>query len=265
MAKLTVNDLQQMKHDGKKIAAMVAYEYQMAQILDKAGADLISVGDSLGQRFFGQPTHLETTLDQMIDCCLAVTRGVERAVVNCDLPFGPIQEGPESAVRAAIRLVKEGHAEMVKVDGAADNPEAVRAIAKAGIPVWAQFGFTPQTTQAFGGFENVTDDVRRRMGDTLVQQARMLEEAGASLFDCTNVGNEIVGAIAKAVSIPVMGGHNTGSNADGRVTVSYSWLGYDAGRLDQEKSRGGVVNVGRIILEGVSSYFQSVRDGTAAP
>jgi 3-methyl-2-oxobutanoate hydroxymethyltransferase len=151
------------------------------------------------------------------------------------------------------------------VDGAADNPEAVRAIAKAGIPVWAQFGFTPQTTQAFGGFENITDDVRQRMGDTLVQQARMLEDAGASMFDCTNVGNEIVGAIAKAVSIPVLGGHNTGSKADGRVTVSYSWLGYDAGRLDQEKSRGGVVNVGRIMLEGVASYFQSVRDGTAAP
>src|SRR5579862_2865375 len=196
MTKLTVATLQQMKRDRQKIAACVAYDYQMAQILDRAGADLISVGDSVGTRFFGQPTHFETSMEQMIECCLAVTSGVKRAVVNCDLPFGPIQEGPDSALRAAIRLVKEGRAEMVKVDGAADNPETVKAIAKAGIPVWAQFGFTPQTTQAWGGFTNVPADVRERLRDTLVEQAKMLEEAGASALDCTNVGNEIVGAIA---------------------------------------------------------------------
>ncbi|HEX6511522.1 MAG TPA: 3-methyl-2-oxobutanoate hydroxymethyltransferase [Chloroflexota bacterium] len=264
MSKLTVAALQQMKRDGQKIAACVAYDYQMAQILDRAGADLISVGDSVGMRFFGQPTHFETTLEQMIDCCLAVTRGVQRAVVNCDLPFGPIQEGPDSAVRAAIRLVKEGHAEMVKVDGAADNPEAVRAIAKAGIPVWAQFGFTPQTTQAYGGFTNIPPEVRERMRDTLVRQAQMIEEAGASALDCTNVGNDIVGDIARAVTIPAVGGHNTGPNADGRVTVSYSLVGYGAANVDQP-AQAGRVNVGAIMFEALSTYVQSVRDGTAAP
>jgi 3-methyl-2-oxobutanoate hydroxymethyltransferase len=262
--KLTVAALQQMKRDKRKIAALVAYEYQMAQILDRAGADLISVGDSLGGRFFGQPTHFETTLDQMILCCLAVSRGVQRAVVNCDLPFGPIQQGPDEAVRAAIRLVKEGHAEMVKVDGAAENPEAVRAIARAGIPVWAQMGFTPQTTQAWGGFTNIPEDVRRQMKDTLVQQAKMIEDAGASALDCTNVGNEIIGAIAEAVSIPAIGGHNTGPAADGRVTVSYSLVGYGAANIDQEPRAGGI-NVGKTILDAVSAYFDSVRDGTAAP
>ncbi len=264
MAKLTVAALQQMKRDGKKIAAMVAYEYNMAKILDKAGADLISVGDSVGMRFLGQVTHYETTMEQMIQCCYAVTQAVEHAVVNCDLPFGPIQEGPDSAVRAAIRLVKEGRAEMVKVDGAAENPEAVRAIARAGIPVWAQFGFTPQTTQQFGGFESITDDIRAKMKDTLVSQAKMLEEAGASMFDCTNVGNEIVGAIAKAVSIPVLGGFNTGPAADGRVTVSYGYVGYDGNRIDAEPRRGGI-NVAKTISDAVSGYFASVRDGTAAP
>jgi 3-methyl-2-oxobutanoate hydroxymethyltransferase len=264
MAKLTVAALQQMKRDRQKIAAMVAYDFQMAQILDRAGADLISVGDSVGSRFFGQPTHLETTLDQMVLCCLAVSRGVERAVVNCDLPFGPIQEGPESAVRAAIRLVKEARAEMVKVDGAAENPEAVRAIAKAGIPVWAQMGFTPQTTAAYGGFTNIPDEVRRKLRDTLVEQARMIEDAGASALDCTNVGNDIVGDIAAAVSIPAIGGHNTGPNADGRVTVSYSLVGYDAARIDQPPRAGGI-NAGKIILDAVSAYFESVRNGTAPP
>lgn len=264
MPKLTVADLQQMKRDRQKIAACVAYDNQMAQILDRAGADLISVGDSVGTRFFGQPTHLETTMDQMILCCLAVTRGVQRAVVNCDLPFGPIQEGPESALRAAIRLVKEGRAEMVKVDGAADNPETVRAIAKAGIPVWAQFGFTPQTTQAYGGFNNVPAEVRERLRDPLVEQAKMLEEAGASALDCTNVGNDIVGAIAEAVSIPAIGGHNTGPKADGRVTVSYSLVGYSAGTVEQP-AQPDRVNVGKTILEAVTTYFEAVRNGTAAP
>jgi len=264
VSKLTIAALQQMKRDKQKIAACVAYDFQMAQILDRAGADLISIGDSVGGRFFGQPTHLETTLDQMILCCLAVSRGVQRAVVNCDLPFGPIQEGPDSAVRAAIRLVKEGHAEMVKVDGAAENPEAVRAIAKAGIPVWAQFGFTPQTTAAYGGFTNIPADVRSRMGDDLVRQARMIEEAGASALDCTNVGNDIVGDIAAAVSIPAIGGYNTGPNADGRVTVSYSLVGYGAANVDQPPRPGGV-NVGKIILDGVTAYFEAVRNGTAPP
>ncbi|SRR5712691_1839194 len=264
MAKLTIAALQQMKRDKQKIAACVAYDYQMAQMLDRAGADLISIGDSVGSRFFGQPTHFETTLDQMVLCCLAVTRGVQRAVVNCDLPFGPIQEGPDSAVRAAIRLVKEGHAEMVKVDGAADNPEAVRAIAKAGIPVWAQFGFTPQTTAAYGGFTNISDEVRSHLRDTLVQQAKMLEDAGASALDCTNVGNEIVGDIATAVSIPAIGGYNTGPNADGRVTVSYSLVGYGATTVDQPPRPGGV-NVGKVILDAMTAYFEAVRNGTAPP
>jgi 3-methyl-2-oxobutanoate hydroxymethyltransferase len=264
MPKLTIAALQQMKRDRQKIAACVAYDNQMAQILDRAGADLISVGDSVGTRFFGQPTHLETTMDQMILCCLAVTRGVQRAVVNCDLPFGPIQEGPDSALRAAIRLVKEGRAEMVKVDGAADNPETVRAISKAGIPVWAQFGFTPQTTQAYGGFTNVPAEVREKLKDTLVEQAKMLEEAGASALDCTNVGNDIVGAIAGAVTIPAIGGHNTGPNADGRVTVSYSLVGYGANTLEQAP-QSGRVNVGKTIFDAVSGYFDSVRNGTAPP
>ena len=153
---------------------------------------------------------------------------------------------------------------MVKVDGAADNPEAVRAIAKAGIPVWAQFGFTPQTTQAYGGFTNVPDGIRQGMRETLVEQAKMLEQAGASALDCTNVGNDIVGDIARAVSIPAIGGHNTGPNADGRVTVSYSLVGYNAASIDQPPRHGGV-NVSTVICQAMTTYFESVRNGTAPP
>ena len=264
MAKLTLADLAQMKRDKKKIAAAVAYDYQMAQILDRAGADLVSVGDSAGTRFFGHTTQFPVTMDQMVLCCQAVSQGVNRAVVNCDLPFGPIQISPEEGVRAAIRLVKEGGAEMVKVDGAAECPDAVRAIARAGIPVFAQFGFTPQTTAQYGGFTNITDQIRQSLRGAILEQAKMLEEAGASMFDCTNVGNDLIGEIAASVSIPVLGGYNTGPKADGRITVSYGWVGYGANNIDQPPVEGRV-NVGRIIYESMAGWLQSVRDGTAAP
>jgi len=263
MAKLTIADLQQMKRDRQKIAAGVAYDYQMAQILDKAGADIVTIGDSVGPRFFGQPTPFEVTVDQMILCCLAVTRGVQHAVVSCDMPFGPTQTSVDEALRAAIRLVKEGHADMVKIDGAADCPQAVEAVARAGIPVWAQFGFTPQTTAQFGGFEKIPDDARKRMEGEIREQAKVLEQAGASCFDCTNVGNDLIGEIAQMVSIPVLGGFNTGPKADGRVTVSYGLVGYSADI--NAPSRSGHPHVGKIIYDGMSDWFKAVREGTAPP
>ena len=128
--KLTVAALQQMKRDGKKISAAITYDFQMAQIMDRAGFDLLTVGDSAGRNIWGQATHHEVTVDQMVLICLAVSRGAKRAVVNCDMPFGPVQDGPDEAVKAAIRLVKEGHAEMVKVDNAIGNLEAVSRIAR---------------------------------------------------------------------------------------------------------------------------------------
>ncbi len=257
--KLTVAALQQMKRDGRKIAAAVCYEYQAAQILDRAGADLISIGDSFGHRFLGQATHFEVTMDQMVLMCLAVSRGAKRAVVSCDLPYGPAQEGPLEGVRAAVRLVKEGHAEMVKVDGAADNPEVVRAIVKAGIAVFAQFGFTPQTTQAFGGFENITDEIRGQFRDKLINQAKMLEEAGASCLDLTNAGIELSGEVAKAVRIPVIGGFNTGPDTDGHITVFYSLVGYDATAIDDKRER--YANVARTMFDAANAYFDDVRSG----
>lgn len=257
--KLTVAALQKMKDARQKIAAAVCYDYQAAQIVDRAGADLISIGDSFGHRFLGQATHFEVTMDQMILMCLAVSRGVKRAVVSCDMPYGPAQEGAQEAVKAAIRLVKEGHAEMVKVDGAADNPEAVSAIVKAGIPVFAQFGFTPQTTQAFGGFENITQETRSQLRNKLIEQAKMLEEAGASCLDLTNAGIELSGEVAKSVGIPVIGGLNTGPDTDGHITVFYSLVGYDAAAIDDKRER--YANVARTMFEAAKVYFEDVRSG----
>src|SRR5579872_856526 len=147
---VTIPALHQMKREGRKIVGVVAWDYQIAQIADRAGVDIISVGDTVGIYLWGHATPLEVTMDEMIVVCKAVRRGAKRALVSCDFPFGPLQEGVDSAVRAAIRLVKEAGADMVKLDGAADFPEAVRAVVRAGIPVFAQMGITPQTALRYG-------------------------------------------------------------------------------------------------------------------
>src|SRR5258705_13932907 len=123
---VTIPALQQMKRDGKKSAGVVAWDYQIARIADRAGVDFISAGDSVGVNLWGHANPLEVTLDEMLVVCKAVRRGTKRPLVSCDLPLGRLQEATGSALRAAIRIVKEGGADMIKLDGAADFPEGVR-------------------------------------------------------------------------------------------------------------------------------------------
>lgn len=256
MEKLTVADLQQMKRDGKKIAAAIVYDYQMARIMDRAGVDLLTVGDSIGRNMWGQATHMEITVDQMVLACLAVTRGVQRAVVNCDMPFGPLQEGPEAAVSAAIRLVKEGHAEIVKVDNAPANLEAVRRIAKAGIPVWTQFGFSPQSSLASAAFDTATEEMAKQYRAKILQDARDLEEAGASMLDLTHVpDHSIYAEVVQKASIPVLGGSSAaGPEADGRI----SGFTYRAEQIDGAgPGHGG--DVAKLIFKLGQEYVANVR------
>src|SRR3954469_8615349 len=147
---VTIPALQQMKRDGKKSVGVVAWDTQIARIAERAGVDFVSVGDSVGVNLWGHSNPLEVTLGEMLICCKAVRRGVTRALVSCDFPFGPLQQGVDSALRAAIRLVKEGGADLIKLDGAAEFPEAVTALTRAGIPVFAKFGLTPQTALKYG-------------------------------------------------------------------------------------------------------------------
>src|SRR5262252_7236377 len=184
-SKVTIPVLHQMKRDGKKIVGVVAWDYPMARIADRAGVDIVSVGDSVGVNLWGHANPLEVTMEEMLVVCKAVRRGVTRALVSCDFPFGPLQEGSDSAVRAAIRLVKEGGADLVKLDGAADFPDAVRALGRAGIPVFAQFGITPQTALRYGipyGAQSAPGaQVPPELRADLVEQGKLLQEAGASL------------------------------------------------------------------------------------
>src|SRR5256714_6395335 len=132
---VTIPSLHQMKREGKKIVGVVAWDYQIAQIADRAGVDIISVGDTVGINLWGHSTPLEVTMEEMIIVCKAVRRGTKRALVSCDFPFGPLQEGTDSAVKAAIRLVKEAGAALLKLAGAADFSDGVRAISRARLPV----------------------------------------------------------------------------------------------------------------------------------
>ena len=258
-ATVTVAALQNMKRERRKITGVVVYDYQMAQIADRAGIDIASVGDSVGVNFWGHRSELDVTLDQMILACAAVRRGVKRALVSCDFPFGPLQEGPAAAVRAALRIVKEGGADIVKLDGASAFPEAVEAVTRAGIPVWAQFGITPHTAMRYGGMSKAGPELASEMKDTLVEEARRLERAGASMLDFTNSGPVAGPAAVEAVKIPVIGGLGGGPWLDGRVRASVAAIGYLAAALDDNVER--YANVARTSLDALTTFAEDVRAG----
>jgi 3-methyl-2-oxobutanoate hydroxymethyltransferase len=261
MEKVTVPALQQMKRDGNKIVGVVAWDYQIAQIVDRAGVDIVSVGDTVGINLWGHPNPLEVTMDEMVVVCKAVRRGVKRALVSCDFPFGPLQEGADSALRAAIRLVKEAGADMIKLDGAADFPEAVSAITRAGIPVFAQFGITPQTALQYGveyaALLKGGAQIPAAMTQKLVEAAKRLEGAGASLLDFTHSGPVAGPAVVSAASIPVIGGLGGGPWLDGRMRMAHAAIGYAASALDSKAE--SYANVARITLDAITAYAEDVR------
>src|SRR5262245_39787318 len=261
--KVTLPALQAMKRDGRKIVGVVVWDYQMARIVDRAGVDIVSVGDTVGVNLWGQGNALEVTMDQMIVVAQAVRRGVRRALVSWDFPFGPLQEGPDSAVRAAIRFVKEAGVDLVKLDGAADHLDAVTAVDRAGIPVFAQFGITPQTALRYGVAYTANPgsdaEVPVEMRDELVAEAQRLAAAGASLLNFTNSGPIVGAEVARAVSIPVLGGHGGGPWLDGRMRMANAAIGYAASALDEPPEN--YANVARISYDAIMAYVEDVRAG----
>lgn len=235
---MTIPRLQQMKSDGKKSIGVVAWDYQMALIAERAGVDLVVVGDSVGVNLWGHSTPLEVTVDEILICCKAVRRGVKNALVSCDLPYGYVQVSVERAVEQCVRIVKEGGADMIKLDGAADYPEAVAALTQASIPVFAQFGLTPQTALKYGipySSQNSANAVAsEEMVEALVEDAKMLEEAGAVALDFTNSGPVAGKAVVNAVSIPVLGGFGGGPWLDGRVRMAHTAIGYAEKWIDSK-------------------------------
>lgn len=230
--KMTIAALQQMKRDGQKIAGVVAWDTPMAQLAERAGVDLISVGDSVGKNLWGHATENEVTVDELLVVCKAVRRGTERALVSCDVPASA-----GDPLVAAQRLVKEGGAEMVKVLA---PPETVRALSRAGIAVFAEFH----------GGGAATD---------LVKQAKALEEAGAALLDFRHSGPDAGAAVARAVSIPVIGGLGGGPWLDGRMRMAHAAIGYGSQWIDSTAET--YAHVAAIALGALSAYAEDVRAG----
>lgn len=247
--KITVETLHEMKRQGQKIVAAVVYESQMAQIMERAGADVLSVGDSLSRAFLGHEDDSAFTVDEMIPFCRAVTRAAKRAIVNCDMPGSAVNAGPKAAAEAARRLAGEAGAELVKVDIREDMDElfpVVLGVLEAGaVPVYPQIGFV-NWWERHGGDEVV---------HLIVAKAKALEDAGASMIDLTAVTPEVYAAASAAVRIPVIGGQAT-KEADGKIYVSYSLVGYQAALLDRDDDRPSAA---RSFFGQAKQAFENVR------
>ena len=224
-----ISDLQKMKKAGRKIVGVVAWDTQIARIADRAGVDLVSVGDSVGRNLWGHATENEVTLQEMQIVCRAVRRGVQRALVSADLPAH--EQNAESALR-----LKECGADMVKLIGSAD---LVRCVVRAGVPVFAEF---------HGGKDEAA---------MLVDHARRLEDAGASLLDFRHSGPVAGAAVARAVRIPVIGGLGGGPWLDGRMRMAHAAIGYGFSNLDTDTET--YANVARITLDALKAYSEDVR------
>lgn len=261
--KVTLPALTAMKRNGQKIVGVVVWDYQMARIADRVGVEIVSVGDTVGVNMWGQPNPFQVTMEQMLVVAQAVRRGVTRALVSCDLPFGPVQQGPDAAVSAAIRFVKEAGADMVKVDAASEHLDAVAAVNRAGIPVFAQFGITPQTALRHGIEYSANPGsgghVPAELATEMVAEAKRLEDAGAALLNFTNSGPVAGAAVANAVTIPVLGGFGGGPWLDGRMRMATAAIGYAASYLDDEVET--YANVARISRDALAAYAGDVRAG----
>jgi 3-methyl-2-oxobutanoate hydroxymethyltransferase len=261
--KMTIAALQAMKRAGRKSIGVVAWDYQMARIADRAGVDFVSVGDSVGVNLWGRSEVAEVTLEEMLICCQAVRRGVTRALVSCDMPFGPVQQGIDSARAAASRLIDQGGADMVKIDAAAEFPDVVRALARDGIAIFAQFGLTPQTAIKYGIPYSAQNSPQAQAGaaaaDKLVAEAKLLEDAGACALDFTNSGPVAGAAVVEAVNIPVIGGFGGGPWLDGRVRLAHTAIGYAEKWIDATTET--YVNTAKAALEAFTALIADARAG----
>jgi len=223
---VTTARLLQMKSRGEKIAALTAYDYSFARMLDAAGIDVLLVGDSASNVMHGHQTTLPITLDQMIDHAAAVVRGTSRALVVVDLPFGSYQGDSQLALQSAVRIMKEAGAHAVKVEGGAIIAESVERILSAGIPVMGHLGLTPQSIHKFGSY--TARATGREEADRLLEDARLLQDLGCFALVLEKIPAELAARVSRALAIPTIG-IGAGSGTDGQVLVMQDMLGINQG------------------------------------
>jgi 3-methyl-2-oxobutanoate hydroxymethyltransferase len=254
--KVTAPSLRASKERGEKLVCLTAYDYPSARVVDEAGIDIILVGDSIGNVVFGYGNTVPVTVEQIVTHCLAVRRGTQRALLVADMPYGSYHTGPDDAVRTALRLVKEGGAEAVKLEGGAKRAELVKRLVDEEIPVMGHIGLTPQSVNALGGYR-----VQGKTAETaraLIEDAKALEAAGAFALVLEVVPREIATLITSTVSIPTIG-IGAGSGCDIQVLVLHDLLGLSFGK--QPRFVRQYVNLRQVMTDAITQWAEDVRTG----
>jgi len=253
--RVTVRSLAARKRKGERIAMLTAYDFTFARIFEASGVDLILVGDSLGNVVQGADTTLPVTLDEMIYHTRLVARGLRRAMVVGDMPFGSYQVGPEDAVRSAIRLVKEGGAQAVKLEGGVHAAAAIARIVAAEIPVMGHVGLTPQAVNRMGGFRVQGRGEKGRA--RILADALAVQEAGAFAIVLEGVPASLASEITLRLDIPTIG-IGAGPDCDGQVLVMHDLLGLNDWTPSFVKQ---YANLGLVSGQAARAYVDDVRNG----
>lgn len=252
---LNIVKLKKMKQDGTPIAMITAYDYPSAQLAEEAGADMLLVGDSLGNVVLGYDTTIPVTLDDMVHHSRAVARGAQHTFIVTDMPFMTYHGSVEETLKNVRRLMQEGHAHAVKMEGGAEIALAVQAIVQAGVPVLGHIGLTPQSVNQIGGYRiqgKDAQDARR-----LLEDAKALERAGAFGIVLELVTEEVAEAISKELSIPTIG-IGAGRGCDGQVLVFHDVLKYTPDYRDKRFVKT-YADIGAQIRSGISEYVREVK------
>lgn len=254
--KLTLHELSEMKRQGRKIRMITAYDYSMAVLVDRTPMDMILVGDSLGMVMLGYDSTVPVTMEDMIHHTRAVARGARNTFIVADLPFMSYQVSVQEAVRNAGRLLKEGGADAVKLEGGASVADTVRAIVAAGIPVMGHLGLTPQTSTMLGGLKLQARDAAA--AKNLVSDARLLEEAGAFSLVLEAIPSQLAEVVTSRLSIPTIG-IGAGPACDGQVLVIHDALGLFQRFVPKFVKR--YASLGDEVVRALDSYCQEVSTG----
>jgi 3-methyl-2-oxobutanoate hydroxymethyltransferase len=254
--KLPLPELQELKRQGEKIVMVTAYDAPSGRLADKAGVDLILVGDSSGMVVHGRESTVPVTLDEIVFMTQWVTRGAKRPIVVADMPFGSYETSNEQAVANAIRLVKEGGADAVKLERGGTSVARAKAIVEAGIPVMGHVGLTPQTATVLGGFKAQGRTADR--AKQLLDDAVALQEAGCFAVVLEAVPSAVARAVTQALGVPTIG-IGAGPDTDGQVLVWHDMLGYYEGHAPRFVKR--YADLGETIVDALGRYAEEVRAG----
>jgi len=227
LKRVRIRHFRRAKENGIKITGLTSYDYLSATIFDRAGIDFLLVGDSAGNAVFGYDSTLGVTSDELIPLCRAVVRGARRALVIADLPFGSYEAGPDDALHTAIRFMKETGAHAVKLEGGRRSAKQIEQIVRAGIPVMAHIGFTPQSEHGLGGH---MIQGRGEGAAHLLDDAHAVEDAGAFAVVLEMVPSAIAGQVTKELQIPTIS-VGAGPECDGQLMVWTDWAGFTTGRI----------------------------------